>query len=50
MLRAGVLGITLLFLASSNAWSQEPATREETDRRRREEKAKETKAYEPNGF
>ena len=50
MLRTALLGLTLPILASSAAWSQEPATREEADRQRREEKAKETKPYEPNGF
>ena len=50
MFRAALLSLALPILASSAAWSQEPATREEADRQRREEKAKETKPYEPNGF
>ena len=50
MFRAALLSLALPILASSVAWSQEPATREEVDRQRREEKAKETKPYEPNGF
>ena len=50
MFRAALLSLALPILASSAAWSQEPATREEADRQRRDEKAKETKPYEPNGF
>ncbi len=43
-----VLSLALSILTSSVAWSQEPATREEADRQRREQKAKEVKPYEPN--
>ena len=42
------LSLTLPILASSVAWSQEPSTREEADRQRREQAAKEVKPYEPN--
>jgi outer membrane protein assembly factor BamA len=42
--------MTLPILASSAAWSQEPATREEADRQRREQKVKQVKQYEPNGL
>jgi outer membrane protein assembly factor BamA len=48
MFRAAVLSLTLPILASSVAWSQEPSTREEADRQRREQQAKEVKPYEPN--
>ena len=48
MFRVAVLSLTLPILASSVAWSQEPATREEADRQRREQQAKEVKPYEPN--
>jgi outer membrane protein assembly factor BamA len=48
MLRVAVLSVTLSILASSVAWSQEPSTREEADRQRREQQAKEVKPYEPN--
>ncbi len=48
MLRVAVLSMTLSILASSVAWSQEPSTREEADRQRREQQAKEVKPYEPN--
>jgi outer membrane protein assembly factor BamA len=42
------LSLTLQILTSSVAWSQEPSTREEADRQRREQQAKEVKPYEPN--
>jgi len=48
MFRGAVLSLTLTILASGVAWSQEPSTREEVDRQRREQKAKEVKPYEPN--
>ena len=48
MFRVAVLSMTLPILASSVAWSQEPSTREEADRQRREQQAKEVKPYEPN--
>jgi hypothetical protein len=45
-------GLTLLVWvsAASTAFPQEPATRAEADRQRRDEKAAEVRAYEPNGF
>jgi outer membrane protein assembly factor BamA len=48
MFRVALLSLTLPILASSVAWSQEPSTREEADRQRREQQAKEVKPYEPN--
>jgi len=48
MFRVAVLSLTLPILASGVAWSQEPSTREEADRQRREQKAKEVTPYEPN--
>ena len=48
MFRGAVLSLTLTILASSVAWSQEPSTREEGDRQRREQRAKEVTPYEPN--
>jgi outer membrane protein assembly factor BamA len=42
------LVLPLLALASATAWSQEASTREDADRQRREEKAKELRPYEPN--
>jgi hypothetical protein len=48
MFRVAVLSLTLPILASAVAWSQEPSTREEADRQRREQKAKEVTPYEPN--
>ena len=48
MFRVAVLSMTLPILASSVAWSQDPSTREEADRQRREQQAKEVKPYEPN--
>ena len=50
MFRVAVLSLTLPVLASGVAWSQEPSTREEADRQRREQKAKEVKPYEPKGL
>ena len=50
MARAAALGLTMPVLASSAAWSQEPQTREEAERHQREQRAKEMKAYEPNGL
>src|SRR5262245_61166014 len=37
-------------LTPGAAWSQEPATREEADRQRREQQAKQVTAYQPNGL
>ena len=50
MFRVALLSLTLPILASGVAWSQEPSTREEADRQRREQQAKEVKPYEPNGL
>jgi outer membrane protein assembly factor BamA len=50
MFRGAVLSLTLTILASGVAWSQEPSTREEVDRQRREQNAKGVKPYEPNGL
>ena len=50
MFRVAVLSLALPILASGVAWSQEPSTREEADRQRREQQAKEVKPYEPNGL
>jgi hypothetical protein len=49
MLKRGVLTLALLCLVTDVASSQEPATRAEADRRRREEKEAQAKPYEPNG-
>src|SRR5262245_38183675 len=43
-----VLSLSLLVLAPGELWAQDPETREEADRQRREENAKQAKAYEPN--
>src|SRR5262245_24242484 len=40
----------LVILAPGVAWSQEPATREEADRQRREQQAKAAKPFQPSGF
>ena len=48
MFRAALLSLALPILTSSVAWSQEPSTREEADRQRREQAAKEVEPYEPN--
>jgi hypothetical protein len=50
MLKIGGITLTLSLLATGVAFSQEPATRAEADRRRREEKEQQTKPYEPNGL
>ena len=50
MRRALVLCLMLLILASSGARAQEPQTREEADRQRREQQAKEVEPYQPNGL
>ena len=46
------MGLTLLAWVASTAtgFSQEPATRADADRQRREEKAGEVRSYEPNGL
>ena len=49
MFKNGLLTLALTCLAADVAFAQEPATRAEADRQRREEKAAQTKAYEPNG-
>jgi hypothetical protein len=49
MLKRGVVTLALLCLVTDVASSQEPATRAEADRRRREEKEAQAKPYEPNG-
>ena len=49
MLRIAVLCVTLSSLSASVVWSQEAQTREETDRQRREQQAKEVETYQPNG-
>ena len=49
MFKNGVLTLALTCLAADVAFSQEPATRAEADRKRREEKAAQAKPYEPNG-
>jgi hypothetical protein len=49
MFRIGVLTLALSGLVTDVAFSQEPATRAEADRKRREEKAAQTKPYEPTG-
>ena len=50
MLRVVMLSLSLSVLAAGVAWSQEPSTREEADRQRREQRAKEVEPYEPNGL
>ena len=45
-----VLWWAVLILAPAVAWSQEPTTREEADRQRREQQAKEVKPFEPTGL
>jgi hypothetical protein len=50
MFKAVVLCLTFSILASGPAWSQEPSTREEADRQRREQQAKDVVPYEPNGL
>jgi len=49
MVKVAVLALALSFSAASAAFPQEPATRAEADRKRREEKAAQTRQYEPNG-
>src|SRR4030095_10139167 len=49
MFKNGVLTLALSCLVPDVAFSQEPTTRAEADRERREEKAAQTKLYEPNG-
>lgn len=44
------LALTLAALEASPAWSQEPQTREEADRQRREENARNTRPYEANAL
>ena len=52
MPRAGILGLTIAvwFTATAAAIGQEPATRADADRERREEKQAEAKPYQPGGF
>ena len=49
MLRIAVLCVTLSSLGASVARAQEPQTREEADRQRREQQATEVETYQPNG-
>ena len=49
MFKTGVLTLALSCLLTDVAFAQEPATRAEADRQRREEKAAQTKPYEPKG-
>jgi Omp85 superfamily domain len=49
MLKIGVLTLALSCLLSDVALAQEPATRAEADRKRREEKEAQTTPYRPNG-
>ena len=49
MLRFVAVSLTLAVLASGEALAQEPQTREEADRQRREQQAKEVGVYQPNG-
>src|SRR5262245_39053636 len=49
MRKTGVLTLALSCLLTDVALAQEPAARAEADRQRREEKAAQTKAYEPKG-
>ena len=49
MLRFVVVSLTLAVLASGEALAQEPQTREEADRQRREQQAKEVGTYQANG-
>src|SRR4030095_13247045 len=49
MFKNGVLTLVLSCLVADVAFSQESATRTEADRKRREEKAAQTKPYEANG-
>ena len=50
MPRAVVLSLTILALLPGVASAQEPQTREEADRRRREQQSKEVTPYKPNGL
>jgi hypothetical protein len=50
MLRIASLLLTSSMLAPGTAWSQEPETRQEADRQRREQQAKEARSYQPNGL
>jgi len=50
MFRVAVLALAFPLLAAGAAFPQEPSTRAEADRRQREEKATQTKPYEPNGL
>ncbi len=50
MLRVAVLSLALPILSSSAAWSQEPQSREEADRQRREQKANDVEPHQPNGL
>jgi outer membrane protein assembly factor BamA len=48
MFRIGWLTVALTVLGTTAAWSQQPATREEANRQRREQNVSEVKAYQPN--
>lgn len=50
MFRAAVLALALCLFVADVAFSQEPTTRAEANRQRREEKAAKVTPYEPNGL
>src|SRR5262245_15022942 len=49
-LAIAIAALAAWLAAAPVAWSQEPATRAEADRQRRDEKARDAKPYEPGGF
>src|SRR5262245_38108937 len=49
MIRLAGLTLLIAVSAASSAGAQEPATRADADRQRREEKAREVRPYEPGG-
>ena len=48
--RTVLLAMSSSILTPGAAWSQEPSTREEADRQRREQQSKDLQAYQPNGL
>src|SRR4029453_13020357 len=48
MVRVHVLCLLLVVAPPTASWAQEPQTREEADRRRREQQTKEVTPYKPN--
>ena len=50
MPRSVILGFFVIVLATRVSFAQEPQTREEADRQRREQQAQEATAYKPNGL